>query len=192
MKIGLLGGSFNPVHNGHIELAQTALDSFKLDKILFLPSGNHPLKNHNNIPPVEIRYDITKKAIASNTNFEISRFDMETAKPSYTKLLVIRLNKAFPNDEFYFIAGSDIISELKKWHDYKWISDNIEFIIAHRPNIDRSAWNGLDYIDKLHFMEMEPIDISSTMVREMIRKGKDISALVPANIKNELIMLYSA
>jgi nicotinate-nucleotide adenylyltransferase len=191
MKIGLLGGSFNPVHNGHLELAQTALNSFHLDKILFLPSGNHPLKNHNSITPVEIRYNITKKAIASNPNFEISRLDMETAKPSYTKLLVMHLNKVFPNDEFYFIAGSDIVSELKKWHDYKWILDNIEFIIAHRPDINKFAWNELEYIDKLHFMEMESIDISSTMIREMIRQNKDISALVPANIKNELIILYS-
>ena len=192
MKIGLLGGSFNPVHNGHIELAQTALDSFSLDKILFLPSGNHPLKNNNSIPPVEIRYDITKKAIASNPYFEISRLDMEAETPSYTKLLVMRLNNSFPQDEFYFIAGSDIISELKKWHDYKWVLDNIEFIIAHRPDIDRSAWNELEYIDKLHFMEMEPIDISSTIIREMIAKGDDISLLVPANIKKELIMLYSS
>ncbi|MCK5052088.1 MAG: nicotinate-nucleotide adenylyltransferase [Candidatus Cloacimonetes bacterium] len=191
MKIGLLGGSFNPVHNGHIELAQTALDSFKLDKILFLPSGNHPLKNHSNILPAEIRYDLTKKAIASNTHFEISRLDMEAETPSYTKLLVMRLNNSFPQDEFYFIAGSDIISELNKWHDYKWVLDNIEFIIAHRPDIDRSVWNELEYIDKLHFMEMEPVDISSTMIREMIAKGDDISLLVPANIKKELISIYS-
>ena len=191
MRIGLLGGSFNPVHNGHIELAQTALDSFKLDKILFLPSGNHPLKTYRGIPPIEIRYDLTKKAIASNPHFEISRLDMETYKPSYTKLLIMRLNKAFLNDEFYFIAGSDIISELKKWHDYKWVLDNIEFIIAHRPDINRSTWNELEYINKLHFMEMEPIDISSTMIRKMITKGKDISTLVPANIKKELILLYS-
>ena len=191
MKIGLLGGSFNPVHNGHLELAQTALDSFKLDKILFLPSGNHPLKNHDNFLPVEIRYNLTKKAIASNNNFEISRLDMAITEPSYTKLLVMRLNKTFPNDEFYFIAGSDIISELNKWYDYKWVLDNIKFIIAHRPDIDKSAWNNLEYIEKLHFMEMEPIDISSTMIREMIRQNKDISALVPANIKKELITLYS-
>ncbi len=191
MKIGLLGGSFNPVHNGHIELAQTALDSFKLDKILFLPSGNHPLKKYSNIPSIEIRYNLAKKAIASNPNFEVSRLDMKTAKPSYTKLLVMRLNKKFPNDKFYFIAGSDIVSELKKWHDYKWVLDNIEFIIALRPGIDRFAWNELEYIDKLHFMEMEPINISSTVIREMIADGKDISALVPTNIKKELISLYS-
>ena len=191
MKIGLLGGSFNPVHNGHIELAQTALDSFKLDKILFLPSGNHPLKKHSSILPIEIRYDLTKKAIASKPNFEISRLDMETETPSYTKLLIMRLYNEFPQDKFYFIAGSDIISELKKWHDYKWVLDNIEFIIAHRPDIDRSAWNDLGYIDKLHFIEMEAIDISSTIIREMIANGKDISALVPANIKRELITLYS-
>ena len=192
MKIGLLGGSFNPVHNGHIELAQTAFDSFKLDKILFLPSGNHPLKKHSDNPTIEIRYDLTKKAIASNPHFEISRLDMETTKPSYTKLLILRLHKAFPHDAFYFIAGSDIISELKNWHDYKWILDNIEFIIAHRPDIDRSVWNDLEYIDKFHFMEMEPIDISSTNIRKMIVKSKDISALVPSNIEKELITLYSS
>ena len=192
MKIGLLGGSFNPVHNGHIELAQTALDSFKLDKIFFLPSGNHPLKKHSNLPPAEIRYNLTKKAIASNPYFEISRLDMETKTPSYTKLLVVRLYNEHPQDKFYFIAGSDIISELKKWHDYKWILDNIEFIIAHRPDIDRSAWNDLEYIDKFHFMEMEPVDISSTNIRKIIVKGKDISALVPPNIEKELITLYSS
>ena len=191
MKIGLLGGSFNPVHNGHLELAQTALDSFHLDKILFLPSGNHPLKNQSNFPPVEIRYDITKKAIASHPKFEISRLDMATTEPSYTKLLIMRLNKDFLNDEFSFIAGSDIISELHKWYDYKWLLDNIRFIIAHRPDIDRSAWNDLEYIDKFHFMEMEPIDISSTMIRKLIAKNKDISALVPANIQKDLITLYS-
>ncbi len=191
MKIGLLGGSFNPVHNGHLELAQSALDSFHLDKILFLPSGNHPLKKQSDILPVEIRYDLTKKAIASNPKFEISRLDMATTEPSYTKLLIMRLNKEFSNNEFYFIAGSDIISELNKWYDYKWLLDNVEFIIAHRPEIDRSTWNELNYIDNLHFMEMDPIDISSTMIRKLIAQNKNISALVPANIEKDLITLYS-
>ena len=191
MKIGLLGGSFNPVHNGHIKLAQTALDSFSLDKILFLPSGNHPLKKQSDILPVEIRYDLTKKAIASYSNFEISRLDMATTEPSYTKLLIMRLNKEFSNNEFYFIAGSDIISELSKWYDYKWVLNNIKIIIAHRPDIDRSTWNDLEYIDKLHFLEMDPIDISSTMIRELIAQNKNISALVPANIEEDLITLYS-
>jgi nicotinate-nucleotide adenylyltransferase len=192
MKIGLLGGSFNPVHNGHLRLAKTALDSFDLDKVLFLPSGNHPLKKHSSIPPVEIRYNLVKKAIASNSDFEISRLDMDTETPSYTKLLVMRLHKKFPDDKFYFIAGSDIISELKKWHDYKWVLNNIELIIAHRPDIDRSKWSELDYFSKLHFMEMKPVDISSTVIREMVKNGKDISRLVPGNIQNELIKLYSS
>ena len=191
MKIGLLGGSFNPIHNGHLELAQTALDSFNLDKILFLPSGNHPLKKQSDILPVEIRYDLTKKAIASHPKFEISRLDMATTEPSYTKLLIMRLNKEFSNNEFYFIAGSDIISEFHKWYDYKWLLDNVEFIIAHRPEIDRSTWTDLEYIDKLHFMEMDPIDISSTMIRKLIVQNKNISALVPANIEKDVITLYS-
>jgi len=191
MKIGLLGGSFNPVHNGHIELAQNALDSFQLDKILFLPSGNHPLKKHDNFLPVEIRYDLTKNAIASHPKFEISRLDMATTEPSYTKLLVMRLNKTFPNDEFYFIAGSDIITELSKWYDYKWVLDSIKFVIAYRPDVDKSTWNEFEHIDKLHFMEMEPIDISSTMIRKLIAQNKSISAFVPANIEKDLITLYT-
>jgi nicotinate-nucleotide adenylyltransferase len=184
MKIGLLGGSFNPVHNGHIELAQTALDSFHLDKILFLPSGNHPLKKDHSIPPVEIRYELTRKAIASNPDFDISRLDMETAEPSYTKFLLMRLQNVFPHDKFYFIAGCDIIPELSKWYDYK-------FIIAHRPDTDKTAWNKLKYTSKFHFIKMEPVDISSTMVRKMIIEDKDISALVPLVIEKELISLYS-
>jgi len=191
MKIGLLGGSFNPVHNGHIRLAQTALSSFHLDKILFLPSGNHPFKKDSNIPPIEIRYELTKKAITSNPGFEISKLDMETETPSYTKFLVKRLRKSFPNDKFFFIAGSDIVAELHKWHDYKWLLKNIEFIIARRPDIETQLWNELEYINKFHFMEMEPVNISSTMIRQMITTGENISSLVPANIEKDLIALYS-
>lgn len=191
MKIGLLGGSFNPVHNGHLKLAQTALDSFKLDKVIFLPSGNHPIKKHDNIPSVKIRYELTKKAIDPFPQFKISTLDMETKGPSYTKFLVQRLNNKFPNDELYFIAGSDIITELSKWYDYKWILENIKFIVAHRPDVNRNNWKNLEYIEKFHFMEMEPVDISSTKIRKMIAEKKDISHLVPAYIKNELIKLYS-
>ena len=116
---------------------------------------------------------------------------MATTEPSYTKLLIMRINKEFSNNEFYFIAGSDIISELHKWYDYKWVLNNIKIIIAHRPDIDRSTWNDLEYIDKLHFLEMDPIDISSTMIRKLIVQNKNISALVPANIEEDLITLYS-
>jgi len=191
MKIGLLGGSFNPVHNGHIGLAQTALDSFKLDKVLFLPSGNHPLKRYNNMPSAQNRYKITKKALELFPQFEISTLDMDHEGPSYTKKLVQRLQKEFPNDELYFIAGSDIVFELKKWHEYKWLISNIQFIIAHRPDIDRARWNKLDYVNKLQFMEMEPVDISSTKIRKMIASNEDISKLVPQNIIKDITELYS-
>ncbi|MDP8268615.1 MAG: nicotinate-nucleotide adenylyltransferase [Candidatus Celaenobacter antarcticus] len=191
MKVGLLGGSFNPVHNGHIELAKAALDFFHLDKVLFLPSGNHPFKDHSDVPPIEMRYELTKKAISPYPSFEISHLDMESEAPSYTKLLVLRLNKMFPHDKFYFITGSDIIYELKKWYDYKWLLDNIEFIVAHRPGFDKLNTHELGYIDKFHFMKMKPIDISSTMIRKMIGEHKNITGLVPADIEKDLISIYS-
>ncbi|MCF7857812.1 MAG: nicotinate-nucleotide adenylyltransferase [Candidatus Cloacimonetes bacterium] len=191
MKIGLLGGSFNPVHNGHIKLAQTALNSYQLDKVLFLPSGKHPLKSNEQSLPVKQRYVLTKKAIASYTHFEISKFDMDTERPSYTKFLINRIKKTFPKDQFYFIAGSDIISELPKWHDSKWLIENIKFIIAHRPNIDTSHWKTLEFVDKLEFMEMTPVDISSTKIREMIASKQDVSSYVPSVILEDIKKLYA-
>lgn len=191
MKIGLLGGSFNPVHNGHIRLAQTALDLFKLDKILFLPSGNHPLKRSDDMPTAQIRFNITRKALLEFPQLEISKLDMQHNGPSYTKKLIQRLKHEFPDDELFFIAGSDIVLELKKWHEFRWLLDNIQFIIAHRPDIDRAKWDKLDYVDKLMFMQMEPVDISSTMIRKLIAENKDISNLVSANIVEDLAELYS-
>ena len=190
MKIGLLGGSFNPIHNGHIKIAKAVLEKTDLDKIWFVPSGNHPLKPNKELKPVETRIAFIEKAIEHYANFSICTLDANSSKPSYTTQLISSLKKSNPDDQFYFIAGFDIVEELPLWHEYRWLLDNLNFLIINRPNIDKSNWDKLDYLDKLTFIEMEPIDISSSEIRRKIANNETISGLVPAEIEAELLVEY--
>ncbi|NQV19240.1 MAG: nicotinate (nicotinamide) nucleotide adenylyltransferase [Armatimonadetes bacterium] len=191
MKIGLLGGSFNPIHNGHIAIAENALEQLELDKILFLPVGMHPLKTDRNIPPFEIRYKLLETVLKSFPDFEVSTLDEHTENLNYTEELIKKLKIKFPDNEFFFIAGDDIVSELPRWHNYKWLLDNVKIVVFNRFDTDRSEWKNLDYLNKLFFLEMKPVNISSNVIREKIRKGENVSGLVPEIIIPELKKLYS-
>ncbi len=102
MKIGLLGGSFNPVHNGHLAIAKNALEQLELDKILFLPVGMHPLKTDSNIPPFEIRYKLLKTVLKSIPDFDVSNLDEKSENLNYTDELIKRLNSKYTDNEFFF------------------------------------------------------------------------------------------
>ena len=191
MKIGLLGGSFDPPHNGHLALARTAQRALELDKILFLPTGNHPLKNNNNVQSAEKRFLLIEKAIADFPKFEVSRLDMNSDRPSYSSELIKRIRGIFPDVELHFITGDDIISELPHWHNWSWLLENVQFVVAQRPDTDRSKFLQLDYLEHFIFIKMPPHDISSTEIRKRIKQKKDVSDLIPVSIKSEIIKLYS-
>jgi len=191
MKIGLLGGSFNPVHNGHLAIAKNALEQLELDKILFLPVGMHPLKTDSNIPPFEIRYKLLKTVLKSIPDFDVSNLDEKSENLNYTDELIKRLNSKYTDNEFFFIAGDDIVLELPRWHNYRWLLDNVKIIVFNRSDTDKSEWKNLDYIHKLTFLKIPPVDISSNEIRNKIRKGESISGLVPEIIINEVKKKYS-
>jgi len=190
MRLGLLGGSFDPPHNGHLALANTALKALDLNKIIFLPSGSHPLKKNSTVLTAEQRFNLTEKAISSFTQFEVSRLDLSTDKPSYTADLVKRINNIFPDSELYFITGDDIILELPKWHNWEWLLKNVQFVVAQRPGTDRSKLLELKYLEHFIFIKMPPHEISSTMIKDRIKGGQDISDLVPDSIEKDVIGLY--
>ena len=191
MKIGLLGGSFDPLHVGHIALAQTATQALELDKVLFLPTGNHPLKQNRNILPAEKRFRLVQKAISSYPGFEASKLDMEDTDLSYSVELIKRLRKLYPVDELYFLSGDDIITELPQWHNWEWLLQNVQFVVAKRPDTNREKWQGLDYLGYFLFIDMKPQDVSSSMIRDKIKKGESISGLVPVEVEKEIYKLYS-
>ena len=190
MKIGILGGSFDPLHFGHLALAKSAFKALNLDKLLFLPSGNHPFKKNSTVLPAEKRYELVTKALQNYANFEASRLDMESDKISYTSDLVRRLKNLFPEDELYLIAGDDIVAEFTKWNEWKWLLANIQFVIACRPGTNRDNWENLDYLEYFMFINMPPHEISSSEIRRRVKNNKNISSFVPKIILPEVEKYY--
>ena len=190
MKIGLLGGSFNPIHLGHLQIAENVLGKTDLQEIWFVPSGNHPLKNRSDFLDVQQRMSLIQKAIEDFPDYKLCTLDAENDKPSYTSELIKKIKKLYPQNQFYFIAGYDIVAELPLWNEYKWLLENIEFIIINRPNIDKSAWENLSYLHKLKFIEMPPNSVSSSLIRERINQKKSIQGLVPEKIIKEVETFY--
>ncbi len=182
MKIGILGGTFNPVHNGHLAVAKAVIEKLNLDNIWFLPSGKHPFKNKTGFLSYEQRFELIKLAIEEYPGFEVFDFDFHENKFSYTDDLIKKLRKLFPGNEFYFIVGADNVHELPLWHNYRWLLDNVKIVVVNRPEVDRSKWENLDFLDKLLFVEMEPVNISSTEIRVKIRKKESLKGLVPKNM----------
>ncbi|MBN1326970.1 MAG: nicotinate (nicotinamide) nucleotide adenylyltransferase, partial [Candidatus Cloacimonetes bacterium] len=131
MKIGILGGSFNPLHNGHLALAQAAYYQLQLDEVWFAPSGNHPLKREK-LLPLEERLDLLEQALDNFPDFRISLADTDSDKLSYSDQLVNKLLKKYPEHDFFFLVGQDILSELHNWHNYKWLLDHVKLCVFTR------------------------------------------------------------
>ncbi len=188
MKIAILGGSFNPIHLGHIHIAEQAIKILQVDKVLFVPVGLHHFKTTDSTP-YEVRFNWTKKAIAQYPNYEISDLDSPDYGISFTKNLLIRLREQHPNDKFLFIAGADILESLHKWHDYEWLLNNANFAFFTRPGL--RAVDNKALPKEVTFFEMEPVAISSTEIRKLASSGKDFSNLVPAKIVEDIQSYYN-
>ena len=146
----------------------------------------HPLKTDRNILPFEIRYKLLENVLKSFPDFDVSNLDEKSENLNYTDELIKKLKIKYPDNDFFFITGDDIVSELPRWHNYKWLLDNVKIVVFNRPDTDRSEWKKLDYLNKLFFLKMKPVNISSNEIREKIRKGESISGLVPEIIRNEV------
>ncbi|MBN2460246.1 MAG: nicotinate (nicotinamide) nucleotide adenylyltransferase [Candidatus Cloacimonetes bacterium] len=189
-KIGLLGGSFNPIHNGHLALARVALEKLVLDEVWFLPTGNHPLKNSGEIIDIKSRLKLLHKAIAIYPRFKVSELDATDSTPSYTDILIKKIFRQHQKDEFFFLAGDDIIVELPRWHNFRWLLDNITFVIFTRDKVNKKNWQERDFGDRMIFLPMEPVPISSRQIRRRIEEGTSIKGLVPDIIEKEIVRLY--
>lgn len=185
-KIGLLGGTFNPIHVGHIQAAKIVLQKLKLDKVLLLPSGKPPLKDESNLLNFETRCKLVGIALQDEEALEVSKLDKSDGEKSFTAKLIKKLTKIY-NDDFYFIIGEDNVTELPLWHDFKWLIENVQFVVITRNIGNRKEMKNVPYYSKLHFVEMEPINVSSTQIRTLIFDGKSICDLVPKSIEKQVI-----
>jgi len=179
MKIGILGGTFNPIHIGHLILAEEVREKLRLDKIIFIPTYLPPHKDTDDIAGSSVRYRMIKLAIKKNKYFAVSPLEIKRDGKSYTIDTIKELNKIYPQDELYFITGSDLLKYLDAWKDLGEIIKIVKFIVATRPGYPLEKIPA--YISTV---AIRAVDVSAFEVREAIKKNKSFRYLVPDAVFN--------
>ena len=189
MKIGIMGGTFNPIHYGHLVTAEEALSQFKLDRVIFIPTGQPPHKTTCKLASPEDRYMMTVMATASNSHFFVSRIETERKGKSYTIDTLKELKFTYGESAtFYFITGADAILEILTWKNPEEIITMCKFIAATRPGYNLSRIEELKKAkDSISIMEIPALAISSTDIRERIKTSRPIKYLLPESVCNYLL-----
>ncbi len=185
-KIGIFGGTFNPIHNGHIKLAEAAVREAGLSKILFMPNGNPPHKCDEEIISANDRFKMVSEAIKNNPLFEVSDYEIKRTSPSYT-IDTYRTMKEKFNCPIYFIIGADSFYSLHTWKAYADLVKECSFIVADRncsegSDLKKACRKYLELGGSVLPIAFEPYDITSTEIRKRIKKGMDVSEFVPGTV----------
>ncbi len=188
--IGLMGGTFNPIHYGHLVAAEAARDAFDLDQVIFIPSGQPPHKSEVFVANPEHRYLMTFLAIVSNQRFEIARVEIDRSGPSYTSDTLSYFNSVDSTVAWYFITGADAILDIVTWHDPESIFRHAQLIAASRPGYSLKKIQALERqlgpesIARVHPLEVPALAISSSQIRERLKQGLSIKYLVPEAVEH--------
>lgn len=195
MRIGLFGGTFNPIHYGHLRGAEEVRESFSLDKVIFIPAGIPPLKGLDVVNGLH-RLNMVKLAVRDNPYFEVSDYEISKKSPSYTLNTVEHFKKLYSKHTLFFIIGIDSFLELHLWHKPEELVKMIDFIVMSRPGFgdiklsqfiecEQENYFKLKNSDKkVYYISISPYWISSSCLRQMIRNGKSIRYLVPDQVKD--------
>jgi len=203
-RIGLFGGTFNPVHLGHLTAVDIVQKRFSLDKVLFIPSYIPPHKESDDIASPVHRLRMIELAIASFPRFIPSSLEIEAKEKSYSIITLNKIRKIYPRTLIFFILGIDAFLEIETWKDYKLVLQKCFFIVMSRPNYDlegakstlsenfsnsicrlsESEQIGEDKLSsfKIFLMPIKALDIASTEVREKVRKGNSVTDLIPEEV----------
>jgi nicotinate-nucleotide adenylyltransferase len=181
-RLGVMGGTFDPIHYGHLVTAGEALHQFELDEVVFVPTGRPWMKEHEVVSPAEDRYLMTVIATASNPRFSVSRVEVDRKGPTYT-IDTLRAIKELSGADLFFITGADAVLEIFQWKDRQKLFDMAHFIAATRPGYDISALEEqAGARDGITAMTIPALAISSTDVRARVAGGHPIRYLVPEGV----------
>lgn len=178
MRIGIMGGTFDPIHHGHLVAASEVQNVFKLDEVIFVPASVQPFKQGRDLTLAEHRYLMTTIATASNPKFSVSRVDIERGGVTYTIDTLTDLKKQYPKAEFFFITGADAIESIMNWKNSEELFKLAKFIGVTRPNHIIKTEN----LEKISILEIPAMAISSTDCRNRIAEKKPIRYLVPDGV----------
>ena len=199
-KVGIMGGTFDPIHIGHLIIAEKAREQFHLDEVLFMPSGTPYMKNVDAVSPGSIRTEMTKLAIEENPLFSISTIEIEKEGSTYTYETLETLHEKNPNTEFYFILGADSLFAMENWKNPEKIFGDCHILAALRNDKNaeemeaQAAYLEEKFNADISLIETGHIEISSSMIRELVKNGHSIRYLVPDTVYDYIIKnkLYKA
>lgn len=185
-RVGISGGTFDPIHYGHLIVAEQAREKFNLDRVLFIPTGNPPHKNAFEITEAGYRFNMVESSVRSNRFFEASRIEIDRKGHTYTVDTLNQLREIYGQAAgLYFIIGADVVFDLLTWKKAEEVFKQCEFIAVLRPGFEEKSFRERIYYLKkeysavIHTMEALQIEISSTEIRRRIREGLSIKYLVP-------------
>lgn len=188
-KIGIMGGTFDPIHIGHLVTAEAVRNEFNLEKVIFIPAGNPPHKQSSQVTNSWHRYVMTVMATYSNPYFSVSPIELERNGPSYTiDTVKTLLNDYRQQVEFYFIIGADTVCELHTWRNIDELFEICQFVAATRPgsrcSIDEAIHHfGMKGHRNIHRLATPELEISSTDIRDKVRSGRSIKYIVPESVE---------
>lgn len=187
MKIGFLGGTFDPIHYGHLLLAETAYDRFGLDKVLIMPAGDPYFKVERGVTADEDRAEMTKLAIADNPHFEFSDIELNREGDTYTVETLEILKEQYPYDDLYFIVGSDTLFQMEKWYRPQDVFKMATILSSSRNITSKELNDQMDYLRqkygaKIVNLYMPNIDISSTDIRDKVKHDMSVRYFLPDSV----------
>ena len=188
-KNGIMGGTFNPIHNGHLALAQSALEQFALDEVLFMPCGVPYMKADQHVEDGQIRAEMTALAIEGRPHFRLSLMDLEQEGNTYTYQTLERLKSENPETVYYFIAGADSLFHMTKWAHPERIFADCRVLAAVRDDKTTEDMEAQirflerQYNARIHLLQTEPMDISSSGIRRKVAAGESIADMVPEAVR---------
>ncbi len=194
LKIGICGGTFDPIHLGHLAVAELVRSEYNLDKVLFIPSGMPPHKNLENVTAPIHRLNMVKCAVSSNPFFEAVALEVERSGYTYTVDTLKELRGLYPEGtEFYYIIGADVVMDLLSWKNAPEVFKLTNFIAVMRPGFSNEAFNERlvflrsKYEMNISSYEIPLLDISSTFVRDRIKEKKSVKYLVDRDVEEYII-----
>jgi nicotinate-nucleotide adenylyltransferase len=186
-RLAIMGGTFDPIHFGHLLIAEQAREAERLDSVVFVPNGMPVFQKPHSVTPAEERYNLCSLAIAGNPFFSLSRIEIDRPGPSFAVDTVKHFRDKLPLLEaLFFITGADAVLDILTWHDYEQVIKMCDFIAATRPGFQLDRLREMlrsDLVAHVRFLAIPGLDISSTDIRRRVNLGQSIRYLTPESVE---------
>ena len=187
-SLGILGGTFDPIHIGHLRMAEHVFQSMDLEKIIFIPAYVPPHKLGQDFAPAQDRYAMTKLAVADNPHFIVSDMELKRSGVSYTIDTIRQLHNLYPDKELHFIIGADSVAQLHTWHNIEEMLELTRFVAVWRPGYEDAMEELVRHLgqrarERVWLLDTPVYAISSTEKRTRLRQGQSLEGLVPAQVE---------